>query len=54
MKRLLATASLALAASSGCLAYNDSCQPIVDNPDGIAGYLAEDVFLERLREEKAA
>ncbi len=36
-----------LAPVLGCVAYNDPCQPLVDNPDAIIGYLGEDVLLER-------
>ncbi|MBJ6762724.1 5'-nucleotidase C-terminal domain-containing protein [Myxococcaceae bacterium JPH2] len=39
---------LALCAPAlGCLAYNDSCTPLVDDPDAVVGYLGEDVFLDK-------
>lgn len=36
-----------LASAFGCVAYNDPCQPLVDDPDAIVGYLGDDVFLDR-------
>lgn len=47
MNRPLAAASLALAFSSGCLAYNDSCQPLVEDPEAVIGYLGEDIRLDK-------
>lgn len=49
MSRSLLTALLAaaLAPAFGCVAYNDPCQPLVDNPDAIVGYLGEDVLIDR-------
>jgi 2',3'-cyclic-nucleotide 2'-phosphodiesterase (5'-nucleotidase family) len=49
MSRTLSAALLAvvLAPGFGCLQFNDPCQPLVDDPDSIVGYLAEDVFLDK-------
>jgi hypothetical protein len=49
MSRSLLTALLAaaLAPAFGCVAYNDPCQPLVDNPDAIVGFLGEDVLIDR-------
>jgi 2',3'-cyclic-nucleotide 2'-phosphodiesterase (5'-nucleotidase family) len=38
---------VALAPGLGCLEYNDPCQPLVDDPDAVIGYLAHDVLLDR-------
>jgi 5'-nucleotidase/UDP-sugar diphosphatase len=40
-------AAVALAPGLGCLQYNDPCQPLVDDPDSVIGYLADDVFLDK-------
>ncbi|WAM23379.1 5'-nucleotidase C-terminal domain-containing protein [Myxococcus sp. NMCA1] len=32
----------------GCIAYNDSCQPLVEDPDAVVGYLAHDVLLDKV------
>jgi 5'-nucleotidase / UDP-sugar diphosphatase len=49
MSRSLTAAILAvaLAPGLGCLAYNDPCQPLVDDPEAVVGYLAEDVLLDK-------
>jgi 2',3'-cyclic-nucleotide 2'-phosphodiesterase (5'-nucleotidase family) len=49
MSRTLTAALLAvaLAPGLGCLQFNDQCQPLVDDPNSIVGYLAEDVFLDK-------
>ncbi|AEI67870.1 5'-nucleotidase C-terminal domain-containing protein [Corallococcus macrosporus] len=44
-------AALAVAVSAfqgGCIAYNDSCQPLVEDPDAIVGYLASNVLLDKV------
>ncbi|MFP2932752.1 5'-nucleotidase C-terminal domain-containing protein [Pyxidicoccus sp. 3LG] len=44
----LLAAALAFAAPlSGCIAYNDSCQPLVEDPDAVVGYLGQDVLLDK-------
>ena len=50
MSRTLSAALLAvvLAPGFGCLQFNEPCQPLVDDPDAIVGYLGEDVFLDRV------
>lgn len=40
-------AAVALAPGLGCLQYNDPCRPLVDDPDAVIGYLAQDVFLDK-------
>jgi 2',3'-cyclic-nucleotide 2'-phosphodiesterase (5'-nucleotidase family) len=49
MPRPLTAAALALALTPGlsCLQYNDPCQPLVDDPDEVVGYLSEDVYLDK-------
>ncbi|NNB93559.1 5'-nucleotidase C-terminal domain-containing protein [Corallococcus exiguus] len=44
-RRHLTAALAALALLPGCLAYNDSCTPLVDDPDAVVGYLGEEVQL---------
>ncbi|MBN1208612.1 MAG: 5'-nucleotidase C-terminal domain-containing protein [Myxococcaceae bacterium] len=44
---LAALLAAALVPGLGCLAYNDPCQPLVDNPDAVIGFLGEEVFLDR-------
>jgi 2',3'-cyclic-nucleotide 2'-phosphodiesterase (5'-nucleotidase family) len=44
---LAALAAAALMPGLGCLAYNDPCQPLVDDPNEVLGYLAEDVYVDR-------
>jgi 5'-nucleotidase / UDP-sugar diphosphatase len=44
-RRSLVSAFAALALLPGCLAYNDSCAPLVEDPDAIVGYLGEEVPL---------
>lgn len=39
--------ALALAPGLGCLQYNDQCRPLVDDPEAVIGYLADDVFLDK-------
>lgn len=50
---LLAAAALAVACSAAglfsCVAYNEDCTPLVDNPDQIVGYLAGDVDITKAR-----
>lgn len=36
-----------LAPAFGCVSFNDPCQPLVDNPDAVDGYLGQDVYLGR-------
>lgn len=40
-------AAVALAPGLGCLQYNDQCRPLVDDPEAVVGYLANDVFLDK-------
>ncbi|WP_224242718.1 5'-nucleotidase C-terminal domain-containing protein [Hyalangium gracile] len=49
MNRPLLTALVAamLAPGLGCLAYNDPCQPLVDDPDAVLGFLGEDVYIDK-------
>lgn len=42
-----ATAAIAAPLSSGCLAYNEPCGGLVENPERIAGYIDGDVYLDR-------
>jgi hypothetical protein len=35
------------AASAGCLAYNEDCSPLVDNPDEVVGYLGVDIDITK-------
>ena len=44
---LAALAAATLLPGLGCLDYNDPCQPLVDDPSLVLGYLGEDVFLDR-------
>lgn len=44
---LAALVAAALMPGLGCLAYNDPCQPLVDDPNKEIGYLGEDVYLDR-------
>lgn len=44
---LAALMAAALMPALGCLAYNDPCQPLVDDPSKELGYLGEDVYLGR-------
>lgn len=46
-RRFLAAALAGLTLLPGCLAYNDSCAPLVDDPDAVVGYLGEDVLLDK-------
>lgn len=39
--------ALALASLCGCVAYNDQCKPLVDNPDDPIGKLGQEVFMDR-------
>lgn len=50
MTRPLTTALLALvlAPLSGCLSYNDQCQPLVEEPETVLGYLGNAVKMDRL------
>jgi 2',3'-cyclic-nucleotide 2'-phosphodiesterase (5'-nucleotidase family) len=43
----LVLAAAALAGSAGCIAYNEQCQGLVDNPDEVVGYIAAPVFLDK-------
>lgn len=36
-----------LASTSGCVQYNEQCQPLVEEPGEIIGYLGEDVPLDK-------
>lgn len=47
MRHVLLLASLACA--SGCIAYNDQCQPLVDNPNERVAFIAKgtEIFLDR-------
>ena len=49
MSRTLTAAILAvaLAPGLGCMQFNDQCQPLVDDPNSIVGYLAQDVLLDK-------
>jgi 2',3'-cyclic-nucleotide 2'-phosphodiesterase (5'-nucleotidase family) len=44
---LAALAAATLLPGLGCLDYNDPCQPLVDDPSLVLGYLGEDVYLDR-------
>jgi 2',3'-cyclic-nucleotide 2'-phosphodiesterase (5'-nucleotidase family) len=44
---LLAALLAALAPVLGCVAYNDPCQPLVEDPEAVVAYLGEDVPLGR-------
>lgn len=44
---LAALLAAALAPTLGCVAYNDPCQPLVEDPEAIVAYLGEDVPLAR-------
>ncbi len=47
-RSLLATLALAVGTlHGGCIAYNDSCQPLVEDPDAVVGYLGHEVFLDK-------
>ncbi|WP_338865678.1 5'-nucleotidase [Myxococcus stipitatus] len=47
-KSFLAALACALTAPlSGCISYNDSCQPLVPDPDAVVGYLGQDVQLDK-------
>lgn len=48
---ILATIGVAFAAAGlgACVAYNEDCTPLVDNPDQIVGYLAGDVDITKSR-----
>ncbi|RKH33455.1 hypothetical protein D7Y13_27530 [Corallococcus praedator] len=46
-RRFLAAALAGLSLLPGCLAYNDSCAPLVDDPDAVVGYVGEEVFLDK-------
>ncbi|QSQ14948.1 5'-nucleotidase C-terminal domain-containing protein [Myxococcus landrumensis] len=47
-KSLLAALACVLSAPlSGCISYNDSCQPLVPDPDAVVGYLGQDVQLDK-------
>lgn len=39
--------ALALLPGTGCLQYNDPCQPLVDDPNAVIGFLGQDVLLDR-------
>ena len=47
MRNVILTAALAL--TSGCVAYNDQCQPLVDNPTERVAFIAKgtELFLDR-------
>ncbi|ATB40223.1 5'-nucleotidase [Cystobacter fuscus] len=44
----VALLALALAPGLGCLRYNDQCQPLVEEPETVLGYLGQDVYLDRI------
>jgi 2',3'-cyclic-nucleotide 2'-phosphodiesterase (5'-nucleotidase family) len=44
---LAALLAAALAPVLGCVAYNDPCQPLVEDPEAVVAYLGEDVPLGR-------
>jgi 2',3'-cyclic-nucleotide 2'-phosphodiesterase (5'-nucleotidase family) len=44
----VALLALALAPGLGCLRYNDQCQPLVEDPETVLGYLGVDVYLDRI------
>jgi 2',3'-cyclic-nucleotide 2'-phosphodiesterase (5'-nucleotidase family) len=46
MRRALSIAAL-WAAASGCVAFNDQCKPLVDNPDEKIARLGETVYMDR-------
>ncbi|MCP3065216.1 5'-nucleotidase C-terminal domain-containing protein [Myxococcus sp. K38C18041901] len=47
-KSLVAALVCALASPlAGCISYNDSCQPLVADPDAVVGYLGQDVLLDK-------
>ncbi|MCE9673534.1 5'-nucleotidase C-terminal domain-containing protein [Myxococcus stipitatus] len=45
--RLLLTAIALASPLAGCISYNDSCQPLVADPEAVVGYLGEDVQLDK-------
>lgn len=47
--RLVLLPALLVAASTGCVAYNDQCQPLVDNPNERVAFIAKgtEIFLDR-------
>ncbi|MFP2963974.1 5'-nucleotidase C-terminal domain-containing protein [Myxococcus sp. 1LA] len=48
-RSLFVALTVALGAfQGGCIAYNDSCQPLVEDPDAVAGYLATNVLLDKV------
>lgn len=55
MKRLLWLVPLAVlavptaVALDGCLAYNEDCAPLIDEPDAVVGYLDGDVDITKVR-----
>lgn len=42
-----ALALIWVCALSGCVAYNDPCQPLVDNPEKRVAYLASEVWIDK-------
>jgi 5'-nucleotidase/UDP-sugar diphosphatase len=44
---LAALVAAALMPGLGCLSYNDTCQPLVDDPTSEIGFLGEDVYLDK-------
>ncbi|MCP3103504.1 5'-nucleotidase C-terminal domain-containing protein [Myxococcus sp. K15C18031901] len=45
--RFLLTAVALASPLAGCISYNDSCQPLVADPEAVVGYLGEDVQLDK-------
>jgi 2',3'-cyclic-nucleotide 2'-phosphodiesterase (5'-nucleotidase family) len=37
----------ALASTCGCMAYNEPCKGLTENPDEVIGYLGEDVYVDK-------
>ncbi len=50
MRRLLCSCLLTgvLVGATGCIQYNDPCQPLVPDPDAVVGYLGQDILLDRI------
>ena len=43
----LVLAAAALTLFQGCIAYNEQCQGLVEDPEEVVGYLAEKVYLDK-------